>query len=163
MTQENFMTQLMSQISITTFWEVMMITMLIGLILAVIQLIGKWKIFKKAGRKGWEAIIPLYSTWILMVEVAKLNWWWFLILFAPSLITINLGKFGIILTLLELFITLLTNYNIAKKFHKDIWLAILMTFFPVIFYPIIGFSEKYVYDDSVLVSKNGFLDNNQVN
>ena len=105
MTQENFMTQLMSQISITTLWEVMMITMLIGLILAVIQLIGKWKIFKKAGRKGWEAIIPLYSTWILMTEVAKLNWWWFLILFAPSLITINLGKFGIILTLLELFIT----------------------------------------------------------
>ena len=98
-----------------------------------------------------------------MTEVAKLNWWWFLILFAPSLITINLGKFGIILTLLELFITLLTNYNIAKKFHKDIWLALLMTFFPVIFYPIIGFSKKYVYDDSVLVGKNGFLDNNQVN
>ena len=47
MTRENFMTQLMSQISITTLWEVMMITMLIGLILAVIQLIGKWKIFKK--------------------------------------------------------------------------------------------------------------------
>ena len=46
MTQENFMTQLMSQISITTLWEVMMITMLIGLILTVIQLIGKWKIFK---------------------------------------------------------------------------------------------------------------------
>ena len=98
-----------------------------------------------------------------MVEVAEKKWRWFLILFAPSLITINIGKFGIILTLLELFITLLTNYNIAKKFHKDIWLALLMTFFPVIFYPIIGFSKKYVYDDSVLVGKNGFLDNNQVN
>ena len=86
MMQENFMTQLMSQVSITTFWEVMMITMLIGLILAVIQLIGKWEIFKKAGRKGWEAIIPLYSTWILMTEVAKLNWWWFLILDRKSVV-----------------------------------------------------------------------------
>ena len=38
-----------------------------------------------------------------------------------------------------------------------------MTIFPVILYPKIGLSKKYVYDDSVLVGKNGFLDNNQVN
>ena len=71
MTRENFMTQLMSQISITTLWEVMMITMLIGLILAVIKLIGKWKIFKKAGRKGWEAIIPIYNIIVLLEYLLK--------------------------------------------------------------------------------------------
>ena len=160
MTQEEWTTELTNQTSgiITAAWGMIVIAIIIGLILGLIQLIGTWKIFKKAGRKGWEAIIPFYNTWILIVEVAKLNWWWFLVLLIPSLVVSSSDNYKIIFSLFPLFVTLLVNYNLAKKFHKDTGFAILMTLFPVIVYPIMGFSKNYVYDDSVPVSKNGFID-----
>lgn len=42
----------------------------------VIYTIALWKLFKKAGKNGWEAIIPFYNTYTL-TEVAGLNWWFF--------------------------------------------------------------------------------------
>lgn len=160
MTQEEWATELTNQASgiITVAWAIAIIGLIIGLILVIIELIGLWKIFKKAGRKGWEAIIPVYNNWVLIVEVAKLNWWWFLIMLIPSLAITNSDSYKIIFSLFPLFVTLLANYNIAKKFHKDTGFAILMTLFPVILYPMIGFSKKYVYDESVSVGKNGFID-----
>ena len=76
----------------------------------------------------------------------------------PSLAITNSDSYKIIFSLFPLFVTLLANYNIAKKFHKDTGFAILMTLFPVILYPMIGFSKKYIYDETVPVSKNGFID-----
>ena len=29
------------------------------------RVIIRWKIFKKAGKNGWEALIPIYSSWTL--------------------------------------------------------------------------------------------------
>ena len=55
------------------------IVALIVLAIYVVYVIGLWFIFKKAGKQGWEAIIPFYNTWVL-VEIAGLNWWWFLII-----------------------------------------------------------------------------------
>lgn len=159
MTQEEWATELTNQTNgiIAAAWGMIVIAIIIGLILGLIQLIGTWKIFKKAGRKGWEAIIPFYNTWILIVEVAKLNWWWFLVLLIPSLAVSNSDNYKIIFSSFTLFVSLLANYNIAKKFHKDTGFAILMTIFPFILYPVIGCSKNYVYDDSVPVSKNGFI------
>ena len=28
--------------------------------------IGLWKLFEKAGRKGWEAIIPIYAFYVML-------------------------------------------------------------------------------------------------
>ena len=41
------------------------ISSLISLAICVISIIGLWKIFTKAGEKGWKAIIPIYSSYIL--------------------------------------------------------------------------------------------------
>ena len=54
-----------------------------GLILTVV---GKWKVFKKAGKNGWEALIPYYNTWVLC-EIADIKWWFFLIIIAGSLLS----------------------------------------------------------------------------
>ena len=51
---------------------------LIVLLLIVVEIVAKWKLFKKAGRNGWESLIPIYSSWVL-VEISSLNWWWFLL------------------------------------------------------------------------------------
>ena len=35
------------------------------LVIAIILIISMWRIFEKAGRKGWEALIPIYNLFII--------------------------------------------------------------------------------------------------
>ena len=44
---------------------------IIGIGLLVLYIVGYVKLFKKAGRDGWEAIIPFYNDWVL-VEISEL-------------------------------------------------------------------------------------------
>ena len=124
----------------------LVITLLV-LAIVILEIAGEWKIFKKAGKNGWEAIVPIYNCWIL-VEIAGLNWWWFLLILLGSVVP-TIGP------LVSLFALFVCNYNIAKKFHKEVGTAILMTLFPYIMYPIMGFGKDYNFDNSVEVSKNG--------
>ena len=93
------------------------------------------------------------------MEIAGLNWWWFLLLIAGSIASLLFGKdassLKTIASLVTIFGSFVCNYNLAKKFHKDTGFAVLMTIFPVVLYPIIGFGKSYQYDSSVPVSKNG--------
>lgn len=165
MTQEEWATELTSQTDgiIAAAWGIVIIIVIIALIIGIIQLIADWNLYKKCGRKGWEAIIPFYGTWIKMVEIAKLNWWWFLIAVLPSILLSSVKDLTIIISLVTLFTAFQCNYNIAKKFHKDTGFAILMTLFPTILDLILAFSKNYVYDDSVPVSKNGIIKDENIN
>ena len=48
---------------------------MIIIVLLVLYFIGLWKLFQKAGKNGWEAIVPFYNTWVL-VEISGLAWWY---------------------------------------------------------------------------------------
>ncbi|WP_395043081.1 signal peptidase I [Flavobacterium sp.] len=54
--------------------------------------LGTWRLYEKAGRKSWEAYIPLYNSIILMKIINRPTWWTFL-LFIP---VINLLMFPIV-------------------------------------------------------------------
>ncbi|WP_395066443.1 signal peptidase I [Flavobacterium sp.] len=58
----------------------------------LIHYLGTWKLYEKAGRKGWEAGIPIYNSIILMKIINRPTWWTFL-LFVP---VINLIMFPIV-------------------------------------------------------------------
>ncbi len=62
------------------------------LIIQVIHFIGTWKLYKKAGRSSWEAIIPVYNAIVLMKIINRPKWW-VVLLFIPI---INLLMFPII-------------------------------------------------------------------
>lgn len=142
------------------------ILLLIVIAVGIVQTIGFWKIFKKAGKGGWEAIIPYYGNWVL-VQIAGLNWWWFLLFFAPMVTSfIGLGWLGY---LVNIFASFTCYYNICKKFNKGVGFAICFTLFTPICACILGFSKKEVYNASVPVSNNGLFgsttnnSNNNVN
>ena len=42
----------------------------------LLQVIAGWKIFEKAGEKGWKALIPIYSTYIFFKIVGMKNYFW---------------------------------------------------------------------------------------
>lgn len=48
----------------------------------VIHFIGTWKLYVAAGRKSWEAAIPVYNAIVLMKIINKPSWWT-LLLFIP--------------------------------------------------------------------------------
>lgn len=65
---------------------------LIFLLIQIIHFFGTWKLYKKAGRKSWEAIIPVYNAVILM-QIIKRPKWWVILLFIP---VVNLLMFPVI-------------------------------------------------------------------
>lgn len=44
---------------------------------------GLWKIFEKAGEKGWKALIPIYNYYIWL-KIVKRPWWWIFIFLIPG-------------------------------------------------------------------------------
>ncbi|MGB5369474.1 MAG: signal peptidase I [Flavobacteriaceae bacterium] len=62
------------------------------LIVQLIHFLGTWKLYVKAGRKPWEAAIPIYNAIVLMKIINRPKWWVFL-LFIPI---INLLMFPVI-------------------------------------------------------------------
>lgn len=62
------------------------------LLLQVIHFLGTWKLYVKAGRKAWEAAIPVYNAVVLMQIIGRPKWW-VILLFLPI---INLLMFAVI-------------------------------------------------------------------
>ena len=62
------------------------------LVIQVIHFLGTWKLYVKAGRKAWEAAIPIYNAVVLM-KIINRPWWWVILLFIPI---INLLMFPVV-------------------------------------------------------------------
>jgi signal peptidase I len=62
------------------------------LLVQVIHFIGTWKLYVSAGRKAWEAAIPVYNAIVLFKIIGRPTWWTIL-LFLPI---INLILFPVV-------------------------------------------------------------------
>lgn len=139
----------------------------IGLLIAILIIViplcifyicGLWKLFKKAGKNGWEALIPYYNTYILC-EISGLNTNWFIASIVSSLVaTISANNSFAIVSplfgLVNICVTVAIMYNLAKKFHKDDTWVVLAVLFNIIIIPLLGFSSKDKYDNNVVVDEN---------
>ena len=63
-----------------------------SLAVQVIHFLGTWKLYQAAGRKSWEAAIPVYNSIVLMKIIGRPTWWTIL-LFIPI---INLIMFPVV-------------------------------------------------------------------
>lgn len=135
-----------------------MALLVLGLAISIIVLLilAEWKLFKKAGRHGWESLIPFYSSWVL-VDIAGLKWWWFLFLIIEFTLKFNIGGFFLSFNIAKIFGIFNCYYNIAKKFGKDNSTCIASGIFPTIFACIFAFSKNEVYDINIPVSDNGIF------
>lgn len=126
---------------------------------AIVTIIGKWKVYKKCGKQGWEAIVPFYTDYVLC-EITSLEWWFFLIM--NAVIICNILFLGVLLGLAgiaALGASFFANYNLAKKFGKDpVGYGIGLTIVPFIFYPILGFGSSMPNDEENLSAFGPFTD-----
>lgn len=112
-------------------------------LLFTIPTIFAWGIFEKAGRKGWETIIPYYNLYVLL-QIIKKPVWWMGLLFFPFL---------------NVFMYMLILVELAKCFTKyALWEQFAAVVVPFIYLPILGFSkdEKYIHPDKRVIRKKTF-------
>ncbi|PQJ74850.1 signal peptidase I [Polaribacter gangjinensis] len=81
----------------------------------IIHFLGTWKLYQKAGRKAWEAAIPIYNGIILM-QIIKRPKWWIILLFIPI---INLLLFPVI------WIETIRTFGFYKKLDSFLVIATL--------------------------------------
>ena len=102
------------------------------LAILVFEIVCMWKIFKKAGKNGWEAIIPIYNI-IVLLEITELPMWYIALFFVP---------FANIYALFKI------NIELAHKFGKSTGFGVGLVFLSVIFDAILAFSKDCVYNGS---------------
>ena len=112
------------------------------LAIQVVHFLGTFRLYQKAGRKSWEALVPIYNAIVLM-QIIRRPKWWVILLFVPI---INLLMFPVI------WVETLRSFGRNRSI--DTALGIL-TFGLYIFIP--NFDSKTTYDkDRDLNSKTWF-------
>ena len=109
--------------------------------------IYRWQLFVKAGKNGWEAIIPFYSGWTLY-EISGFPGWMSLIWLAAFIPGVRyvIGHATIALSIV-------TSISICKKFNRNNNFWILVAILPIVGLAIIAFSDDK-YDKTKGEQKN---------
>ena len=91
-----------------------------------ILVIPYWVVFTKAGQPGWPALIPIYSTYILLKVVGRPGWW--LILF--------------IIPLVNFVILIIVMNDLSKSFGHGVGFTLGLIFLSIIFLFILAFGSS---------------------
>ncbi|HSV77375.1 MAG TPA: signal peptidase I [Bacteroidales bacterium] len=108
----------------------MSIYMILTILFIVASVAGLWKIFAKAGRPGWLALIPFLNIyhWLRIIEKPL---WWFIFVLVPFI---------------NVFTLLLMVVETLKCFKKNSFgQTTLGILFPFAYLPYLGFSPKEDY------------------
>ena len=114
----------------------------------VFALIALWKLAVKAGRKGWELYIPIYSYYVLY-KIAGMDIYWFIMQFIPLVFVLILGDSFIVLLITYIFSIMLSFIfciKLANKFNKGIGFGFGLFFLNPIFMAILAFDKKCIYN-----------------
>ena len=94
-----------------------------------------WKLFEKAGYKGFYSVIPYYNLFVLSKIVNCTQWWWYLLLFLPYI---------------NFFTMMLMFIDLAKSFGRfKIWEIVCAAIVPFIFFPIVNHQGSRYSDPRV--------------
>jgi len=99
--------------------------MICYLALVLLIIIGMWKVFEKAGKPGWAAIIPIYNV-IVLLEIAGKPLWWFILMLIPFV---------------NIVVIIIVYIALARNFGKGAGYAIGLLLLPFIFFPMLGFGD----------------------
>ncbi len=102
------------------------------LVIQVIHFLGTWKLYVKAGRKAWEAAVPVYNGIVLM-QIINRPKWWVLLLFIPI---VNLLMFPVI------WIETIRSFGFFKKIDSFL---VIVTLGLYIFY--INYATDATYNE----------------
>ena len=101
------------------------VPILIAIVIGAVMIAAMWKVFTKAGKPGWAAIVPIYNI-IVLLQIAGKPVWWIILFFIP---------------IVSLIIAILTYVALAERFGKGGGFAVGLVLLGPIFFPILGFGS----------------------
>ena len=110
------------------------IIVIFSLVVAAFYVYCAWRIFEKAGKPGWAALIPIFNT-LTQLEIVQRPLWWVFLMFVPGV---------------NLIITVIIIFDLAKVFGKDNGFAFGLLFLAPIFVPILALGNA-VYTPRISV------------
>ena len=143
----------------------LVVTILVcAIIYYVLFVIAGWKIFEKAGEKGWKSLIPIYNIYI-MYKIVKMEKWFFITLAASlvaSMIATSMGInledpsaqliingsniFGFLLLLavgvLGAVISIIQYVRLSRAFQHGTGFAVGLILLSSLFFLILGFDDS---------------------
>lgn len=121
----------------------------IALIVAFV-IVVRWKMFVKAGKPGWAAIVPIYGD-IVLLDIIGYNWYYIFVT--------CLSFVPVVGSLVVLLFEISKNIKLAKSFNKEVGFGIGLTFLNPIFVAIIAFDNSIIYKGKEV---NGNIDFNDL-
>jgi len=107
--------------------------LIFAVVVGILMIASMWKVYTKAGKPGWAAIIPIYN-FVVLLQIVRKPLWWIVMFFIPIVNAIFL---------------ILLYIELAKSFGKSGGFAAGLIFLGFIFFPILGFgSSVYAYGDA---------------
>jgi len=120
------------------------IVLLVGLVLylalIVFAILTMWKMYRKANKPGWAAIVPVYN-YVVLLEIVGRPIWWILLSFVP---------------IVNIYIAFVVALDLAKSFGKSTGFGVGNFFVPIITYPILAFSKGAHYVGPVAEGLDSF-------
>lgn len=109
--------------------SILYVISVIVIVIFILMIVVMWKIFVKAGIKGWKSLIPFYNYYCLSKITFNKGWLFILLLITP----------------INFVFMLVIFYKLAKRFGKSTIFAVCSIFFPYITMQIIAFDQsKYI-------------------
>ncbi len=91
----------------------------------ILVVAGLWKMFVKAGKPGWAAIIPFYNYWVAFEISGRPGWW----------------MFGLLIPILNIIVMAVLCYDLARSYGKGMGTALGLYFLPMFFMLWLGWGD----------------------
>jgi hypothetical protein len=94
-------------------------------------LVGWILVFRKAGMPGWAALVPFYNIYVMVVHVARLSTFWFVLVLIPGI---------------QIIAAFQVNVEVAKRFGRSEGYGLGLALLGFVFYPALGLGKAKYQD-----------------
>lgn len=126
----------------------------LAILIWLLPVAGKWKVYGKLGMPGWYSIIPVYADYKLCERVhrgdeGKTFTMAYLIVLICSWAFCWVDTVGVLLALAQLVMTIIVLNDMSRAFGKETGYTIGLVIFGFVFWTMLGFgaSEPVDSDD----------------
>lgn len=143
------------------------IAIIVGIVYYILLVVAWWKLFTKAGEKGWKAIIPFYNLYTQIKLTWATKWFWVILIVAVLTGVVGnsgifntlsgplmyiFGAIGVALSVFLLVLYILCDYRLAKAYGHGAGFTVGLIFLNFIFILVLGLG-KSKYEGNVYLKE----------
>lgn len=120
------------------------IASIVTLAVAILMIVAQWRIFTKAGEKGWKCLIPIYNM-VVLFKIIGLSPWLLLIYLLAWIPVV--GSIAVVI------LSIISMVKLGQAFGKSAGFIVGLIFLGPIFLLILGFGKaEYVGQNNTTAS-----------